>query len=182
MVNSQHVVLVDEQNNVIGTDEKIHAHNSSTLLHRGVSAFLFNRQKELLVQKRATLKKTWGGYWSNSFCGHPQIHETSEQAVHRHAKFELGINLQEVYFIADYRYKFANNGVVENEICPIYLVISDDIIKINDQEVEEVRFFLWQEFTRHIQQELDDFTPWCKEELIILENSETFKKFMSLNL
>lgn len=178
MLSSKHVVLVDEQDRVIGIDEKSEAHNSDTILHRGVSVFLFNNRKELLIQKRNANKKTWGGFWSNSFCGHPQINESYEQAAHRHAKFELGINLQELYFVANYRYRFAINNIVENEICPIYLALSDDIIKINIQEIAEAKFINWSEFNLLIAENQADFSPWCLQEREIVENSQIFKKFM----
>ncbi|MCC8417888.1 MAG: isopentenyl-diphosphate Delta-isomerase [Rickettsia endosymbiont of Bryobia graminum] len=179
-MNSQHVVLVDENNNILGTEEKLKAHNSNTSLHRGFLVFLFNSKKELLVQKRIDSKITWGGGWSNSFCGHPQINETNEQAVHRHAKFELGIsNLKQLDLISDnYRYKFSLNNIVENEICPIYFAISDDNIEINKQEVSRVKLLKCSEFSSYLEQNLNDFTPWCKEEIKILENSKIFKNFM----
>ncbi|WP_341753083.1 MULTISPECIES: isopentenyl-diphosphate Delta-isomerase [unclassified Candidatus Tisiphia] len=177
--SSIHVVLVDEQDKILGTEDKLMAHNSNTPLHRGVSVFLFNSQKDILIQRRSLLKKTWGGFWSNSFCGHPQINETYEQAVYRHAKFELGlVSLQKVYFIANYRYKFAINNIVENEICPIYLALSDDVIRINEQEIAEVKLLKWQDFKLYTEEYSANFSPWCKEELKILENSEIFKKFM----
>ena len=178
MLNSQHVVLVDEQDNAIGIKDKLEAHNSNTMLHRGVSVFLFNSQKELLIQKRNNRKKTWGGFWSNSFCGHPQQDETYRQAVYRHAKFELGITLQKVDFIDIYRYKFSKDDIVENEICHLYLALSDDNIEINTQEIEEVKLLKWQDFILYVQRHKMDFTPWCKEELKIIENSKIFKNFI----
>ena len=177
-LNSQHVVLVDEQDNILGIEDKLQAHNTDTSLHRGFSAFLFNKDKKFLIQKRINVKKTWGGFWSNSFCGHPQINETYEQAVVRHAKFELGIDLQEIHFVAKYRYKFALDDIVENEICPIYLVISDDAVVINQNEVEEVKLLSWQDFLLYTEQYHEQFTPWCTEEALLLEDSEIFKKFM----
>ncbi|WP_342259465.1 isopentenyl-diphosphate Delta-isomerase [Candidatus Tisiphia endosymbiont of Metellina segmentata] len=183
MLYSEHVVLVDEQDNILGIEDKLKAHNSNTPLHRGFSVFLFNSQKEIVIQKRSLLKKTWGGFWSNSFCGHPQINETYEQAIYRHAKFELGlVSLQRVDIIANYRYKFAINNIVENEICPIYLALSDDIIKINEQEIAEVKLLKWQGFKLYIEEYSENFSPWCKEELKILENNEIFKKFMDSSL
>lgn len=178
MLYSKHVVLVDEQDNVLGIEDKLKAHNSNTPLHRGFSVFLFNSKKEFLIQKRSLLKKTWGGFWSNSFCGHPQINETYEQAIGRHAKFELGlVSLQRVDLIANYRYKFAINNIVENEICPIYLALSDDIIKINEQEIAEVKLLKWVDFKLYMEKHQTTFSPWCIEEFEILENNEIFKKF-----
>lgn len=177
-MSSKHVVLVDEQDNVLGIEDKLQAHNANTRLHRGFSAFLFNSSRQFLIQKRITEKKTWGGFWSNSFCGHPQINETYEQAVARHAKFELGIELQAIHFVAHYRYKFSIGDIVENEICPIYLVLSDDAVVINKDEVEEIQLLSWHDFLLYAKQNHEQFTPWCMEEAELLEGSGILKKFM----
>lgn len=179
MTNSAHVVLVDECNNILGTQDKLIAHNATTKLHRGFSVFLFNSNKELLIQRRSNTKKTWGGFWSNSFCGHPQIHETDEQAIYRHAKFELGIGtLQKLYFISEYRYKFSLDNILENEICPIYLAITDDVVTLNIQEVSEIKFLDWTAFNLYLQKHANKFTPWCKEEINILRGNKIFKHFI----
>ena len=108
-----------------------------------------------------------------------QFHITmSEQAAYRHAQFELGINLQKLYFIANYRYKFALNNIVENEICPIYLAISDELIKINKNEIEEIQLFEWLSFISFLKKYQENFTPWCIEELNLLTQSNIFKNFM----
>lgn len=177
-----HVVLVDEQDNVLGIEDKATVHNSATPLHRGFSVFLFNNKKELLIQKRSSNKKTWPAFWSNSFCGHPRLNETYEDGVYRHGKFELGMTLQKLYFIDSYRYKFALNNIIENEICPIYLALSNDDIRINKDEVEEIKLFQWNDFLVYLKESLPNFTPWCIEEINILEKSNIFKKFMDSTL
>ena len=173
LLSAKHVVLVDEEDNVLGIEDKLQAHNTNTKLHRGFSAFLFNQDKKLLIQKRATSKKTWGGFWSNSFCGHPQIDETYEQAVVRHAKFELGIDIRDIHFVSKYRYKFAASNIIENEICPIYLVVSDDIVVINEDEVEEIKWLYWQDFLLYMKQYTEQFTPWCIEESRLVASSRS---------
>lgn len=60
MLYSEHVVLVDEQDNILGIEDKLKAHNSNTPLHKGFSVFLFNSKKEFLIQKRSLLKKKLG--------------------------------------------------------------------------------------------------------------------------
>ncbi|MEO6334879.1 MAG: carotenoid biosynthesis protein, partial [Pyrinomonadaceae bacterium] len=47
------IVLVDENDNPIGTADKLDAHNSDTKLHRAFSVFIFNNEGELLLQQRA---------------------------------------------------------------------------------------------------------------------------------
>jgi isopentenyl-diphosphate delta-isomerase len=65
------VVLVDENNTVLGTMPKSEVHGAETPLHRAFSIFLFNAEKKLLLQQRSHVKKTWPLAWSNSCCGHP---------------------------------------------------------------------------------------------------------------
>lgn len=51
MLYSEHLVLVDEQDNILGIEDKLKAHNSNTPLHRGFSVFLFNSKKEFYSKK-----------------------------------------------------------------------------------------------------------------------------------
>jgi isopentenyl-diphosphate delta-isomerase len=41
------------------------------LLHRAFSVFLFNNDGKLLIQRRASEKITFPGYWANTCCSHP---------------------------------------------------------------------------------------------------------------
>lgn len=175
---SMHIVLVDEEDNVQGVADKLTSHHADTPLHRGFSVFLFNSKKELLIQQRSGSKKTWPSFWSNSFCGHPQITETYEEAAHRHASFELGIQLQEIHFITDYRYKFSINNIMENEICPIYFAISDKETRINHDEIDNIQLLGWTDFLKFLENNPRIITPWCLEEAYILESSNTFKEFI----
>ena len=98
----EHVVLVDENNVVLGTTPKATVHTDNTPLHRGFSVFLFNDKNELLLQQRSHLKKTWPLAWSNSCCGHPALNESNEDAVKRRVQFELGIVLDTVEVYSPY--------------------------------------------------------------------------------
>jgi isopentenyl-diphosphate delta-isomerase len=44
------------------------AHLHDGVLHRAFSAFVFNGNNELLVQKRAAEKITFPGLWANTCC------------------------------------------------------------------------------------------------------------------
>lgn len=178
MIAHNHAILVDENNNILGIQDKLTVHNSNTPLHRGFSAFLFNSKKEFLIQQRSLIKKTWPTFWSNSFCRNPKINETYEDAIYRHAKLELRITIEKVIFIANYCYRFSLNNIVEHEICPIYLVLSDDKIKFNHHEVEKIKLFSWTNFLAYLKREVSNFTLWCIEEVKILENGKIFKNFM----
>ena len=54
----EQVVLVDEQNEVLGYVGKLEAHTKG-LLHRAISVIIFNDKGEMLVQQRAFNKYHW---------------------------------------------------------------------------------------------------------------------------
>ena len=143
----EHIVLVDKQNNVLGTAPKLATHNKNTPLHRAFSLFLFNSRGELLLQQRSSLKKTWPLVWSNSVCGHPMLNESNLEAVKRRLKFELGINIENVHeTLPDFSYRAEKDGIVENELCPVFVGFTDQEPAINKGEVENVRWISWQNF------------------------------------
>ena len=65
------VILVNEQDEEIGTMEKMEAHQKG-MLHRAFSIFIFNNKKEMLLQQRAMNKYHSGGLWTNACCSHPK--------------------------------------------------------------------------------------------------------------
>lgn len=173
-----YVVLVDEQNNVLGTAPKLATHNQNTPLHRAFSLFLFNSKGELLLQQRSKSKKTWPLIWSNSCCGHPMLNEKNEDAVKRRTKFELGIELKNAHeILPDFSYRAELNGIVENELCPVFVGISDEKPKINRDEIENIRWINWQDFLKEIKQKPGFYSIWCEQEAKLLERN---KKFLSL--
>lgn len=73
--DNEYVILVDENDHMIGTAEKIAAHKNPKL-HRAFSIFVFNSRGELLIQKRAANKYHCPGLWANTCCGHPRPGES----------------------------------------------------------------------------------------------------------
>ena len=110
----EQVVLVDDDNAVIGTMPKALVHTASTPLHRGFSVFLFDEGGRLLLQQRSRSKKTWPLAWSNSCCGHPGLDEPDEDAARRRVRFELGAEAMDVRLFLPYRYQCVKDGVMEN--------------------------------------------------------------------
>jgi isopentenyl-diphosphate delta-isomerase len=162
---SEQVVLVDEEDRELGVMAKDKVHGKDTPLHRAFSLFLFNDQSEVLVQQRAKTKKTWPGVWSNSCCGHPLPEESYEQAIERRVGYELGCRVKELEKVSDYRYRFERDGVVENEVCPVFMGEIDGDLMVNSGEVEEVKWVKWEEWLEELR--IDDvgkWSEWCKEE------------------
>ena len=177
---SELVVLVDEQNNVLGTMPKSEVHRAQTPLHRAFSLFLFNRKGELLLQQRSHLKKTWPLVWSNSCCGHPGLDEPTVDAARRRLADELGTRAAFIEEVSPYRYKFVRYGVMENEICPILVGFTDELPTPNPEEVEAVRWTPWQVFLADITAHPGQYSEWCEEEAHILAKHPRFAELYSL--
>lgn len=78
--------LVDINDNVIGTTDKITAHSNSDI-HRCIAVYVFNAKGELYIQEH--IKS--GGLYDHSVGGHVTQGEDYDAAAKREAKEELGI-------------------------------------------------------------------------------------------
>ena len=170
----EEVVLVDEENNVLGTQKKSLVHGPTTPLHRGFSLFLFDRTGRLLLQQRSRTKKTWPLVWSNSVCGHPALNESNVDAARRRLADELGMTAAHIEEIAPYRYCFTRDGVMENEICPILIGTTDREPKPNEEEVEATRWVAWSAFLLELKDRPGFYSEWCEEEARILDGLPSF--------
>lgn len=135
----EHVVLVDSQDNPIGTMEKLEAHQKG-VLHRAFSILLFNSKGELLLQKRAKTKYHSGGLWSNTCCSHPLPGESMADATRRKLKQEMGIDLQ-----PEFAYKFIykanlDGNLIEHEYDHVFVAKFDGEPIINKEEVEQWKY------------------------------------------
>ncbi|HSW96800.1 MAG TPA: isopentenyl-diphosphate Delta-isomerase [Candidatus Saccharimonadales bacterium] len=174
----EQVVLVNEQNEVIGTAEKLTAHNGNTPLHRGISVFLFDTNGNLLLQQRSRKKKTWPLVWSNSCCGHPRLDETSIGTAKRRLAYELGITDAELTVVLpNYKYKFEKDGIYENEFCPVMIGRTDQQPTINSEEIEAIQWISWQNWLQEIEKNPEKYSPWCVEETILLNTAPAFTSY-----
>ena len=149
---------------------KDEVHTKDTPLHRGFSVFVFNGKGDVLLTKRASAKKTFPGVWTNTACGHPGPGESAADAAIRRLKEELGIEDVYITEAAPYQYRFTDsNGIVENEICPILIGYSTQDPRPNSNEVEDWKWMKWEEFLKEINRKTEIYSPWCKEESVILE-------------
>ena len=162
----EHVILLDEQDQPAGMLEKYAAHTFDTPLHLAFSCWLFNQQGQLLVTRRSLGKKAWPGVWTNSVCGHPQQGETFEQAVTRRCRFELGVEISDIAPVHPaFRYRaVAPNGIVENEVCPVYAARVVSEVQPNDDEVMD---YQWVDLATMLSALAA--TPWAFSPWMVLE-------------
>lgn len=161
-MTQENVILVDSNDNMIGSMEKYEAHEKG-LLHRAFSVFLFNDQDELLLQQRALSKYHCGGLWTNSCCSHQRLGETNVEAAKRRLMEELGItamDLQDTFSFV-YKAKF-DNGLTEHEFDYVLFGKFNGTPEFNEEEVAETKYLNRQKIQDAIQQAPQQFTPWFK--------------------
>lgn len=156
------VILVKENNDVIGYMDKMEVHRMG-LLHRAFSVLIYNDKGEMLLQKRAETKYHTPGLWSNACCSHPRSGETITMAAQRRLLEELGFSCPlsvEGEFI--YRAEFSN-GLIEHEYDTILHGIYSGKMQLNPHEVAEVRWCDMQMLRKEIEEASETFTPWFVE-------------------
>jgi isopentenyl-diphosphate delta-isomerase len=136
------VQLLDDSGRPIGAASRGEVHTSATPLHLAFSCYLSRADGDLLMTRRALTKRTWPGVWTNSFCGHPRPGEPVEDAIARHARHELGVRVEDVVCVLpDFRYRATDaSGIVENEMCPVYLAVTQEEPVPRPDEVMELRW------------------------------------------
>lgn len=166
------IVLVDDDGRAIGTLPKPLVHHGETPLHRAFSAYLFDDDGRLLVTRRADGKQTFPGMWTNTVCGHPGPDEVDDAAIARRAAFELGLQVSELRpALPGYRYRAEFRGVVENEICPVYLGRYSGSPAPDPTEVGAWEVLDWAAFRRRQETEGDAWSPWCREQARMIEKA-----------
>jgi isopentenyl-diphosphate delta-isomerase len=166
------IVLVDDDGRAIGTLPKPLVHHGDTPLHRAFSAYLFDDDGRLLVTRRALEKQTFPGMWTNTVCGHPGPGEQDPDAIARRARTELGLEIADVRAaVPGYRYRAEFQGVVENEICPVYLGRFTGTPLPDPTEVADWELIDWAGFRRRQETEGDAWSPWCREQAALIEDA-----------
>jgi isopentenyl-diphosphate delta-isomerase len=157
----QRVILVDKDDNELGTMEKMEAHQKG-YLHRAFSVLIYNSKGEMLLQKRARKKYHSGGLWTNACCSHPAPDETMQLATQRRIKEELGIDL-----IPEFSHKFIyraelDNSLVEHEFDHVYVAKFDGQPSVDANEIEDWKFVAVADLKEDVRNNPDRYTPWFK--------------------
>jgi len=155
------VILVDRKDHKIGLMEKQEAHIKG-LLHRAFSVFVFNKNNELLLQKRALHKYHSGGLWTNTCCSHPRENENTLNAANRRLQEEMGVSCK-LEFKFNFIYKASlDNKLFEHEFDHVFFGFSDNLPQINKEEVDSFEYKPLNFITADIIRNPNKYTEWFK--------------------
>ena len=164
------IVVVNDNNDEIGTAPKLTSHNANTPLHRAFSCYVFNKGGKFLLTQRALSKKVFPGVWSNSCCGHPGPGEATTDAIKRRLLYELNLVSETLEVVLpNFRYRAEMEGIVENEISPVYFATVSNNPTPNPKEVEYYEWIAWTKFLQRLKEDPKKYSQWCREQVMELE-------------
>ena len=180
----EYVILVDENDNPIGKEEKVKCHLPNGKLHRAFTALIFNNEGKLLLTKRSEGKMLWPNDWDGTVASHPRESETYASSAERRMPEEIGIRCKMNYVNKfEYHVPYKDIGS-ENEICGTLIgtIDSFDESSMIKDEISEIKWINPDELKNELQHDMDVYCPWMVIALYFLaySNSNTLEKFNSL--
>ncbi len=173
-MSEEYVILVDENDNPIGTEEKVKCHLPNGKLHRAFTALLFDKDGRLVITRRAKEKMLWPSDWDGTFASHPRESETYVSSGERRMPEELGIEGKLDYLYKfEYHVPFKDVGS-ENEICGTLIGIIDKSTELKEieGEIDEIKWISAKELLLELKTNPQIYCPWMLIALELLDKSE----------
>lgn len=170
--------VFDIQGNFIGVKSRDFCHSDNPgFYHKPVWIWIKNDKGELLIQKRAKGLKENPNKWDAPVAGHTLAGESALEACIRETKEEIGINTKKEDF------KFIAQWINKKgwELAQIYLLtlnISKDEMKLQKEEVAEIKWVTFEEFSNLLYSNKFAKFPKGYKKWII----ETLMKYLNKNL
>jgi len=156
------VVLVDENDNEVGTEDKLKAHLGDGKLHRAITVLIFDESNKILITQRSSKKLLWPLYWESSCSTHPYPGESYEECAKRRIKEELNItDIKDLKLITKFLYKEKYKDIgTEYELCALLTCKTTQPPKPLPEEVSAFEFLSLEEIKSEIKNRKRPFAPW----------------------
>lgn len=160
-MKEEQVILVNQDNEQIGTMPKMEAHEKA-VLHRAFSVFIVNDNGDIMLQQRAASKYHSPLLWTNTCCSHQRVGESNIEAGKRRLQEEMGFQaeLKELFSFI-YKAPF-DNGLTEHEYDHVMLGNFNSEPNINPDEVEAWKWMSPEAVKEDISKNPNDYTAWFK--------------------
>ena len=164
--NKEHaaeIILVDENDNPVGFETKLKAHEDGGKLHRAFSIFIFDAIGRMLLQRRAKGKYHFGGLWTNACCGHPKRGETLQDAARVRLRQEFGFEAElNGIFSFVYRASDAESGLSEYEFDHVFHGEFNGEPHPNPDEIDDWKWVDLAKLRADLEGNQHDYTPWFR--------------------
>ncbi|MBD0779038.1 isopentenyl-diphosphate Delta-isomerase [Maribacter sp. ANRC-HE7] len=160
-MKEEEVILVNTQDEQIGTMPKMEAHEKAQL-HRAFSVFIMNDYGETMLQQRAAHKYHSPLLWTNTCCSHQRVGETNIEAGRRRLQEEMGFtaDLKELFSFI-YKAPF-DNGLTEHELDHVMIGSYNGSPEINPEEVADFKWMKPEDIQKDIAENPEQYTVWFK--------------------
>lgn len=170
----EYLILVDSNDNPVGTEEKVKCHLPEGKLHRAFTVLLFNMDGKMLLTRRSSDKMLWPGDWDGTVASHPRKSETYVSSAERRLPEEIGAGCKLDYlFKFEYHVPYKDIGS-ENEICGTLIGIIDEpfMLKVVKEEISETKWATSDDFFADVERNPQIYCPWMLVALYLLPESD----------
>lgn len=169
---AQHVVLVNEAGEAVGSMDVQAAHDGEGVRHLAFMVLIRNPRGQVLLCRRSVHKRLWPGYWENSCSSHPMPGESQRLAAERRLQEELGFTTA-LQSVGVFEYHALDGAAgAEHEVCMVLTGLHEGDVRPNSAEVEEC---VWTDLGQLLATSTTDhWAPWLRPglELLALELCE----------
>lgn len=141
---------------------KSEAHKKG-IYHASVHIWIFDKAKNVLIQKRTSNKDTFPNLWDISVAGHISVGEEPLTSAVREVEEEIGMQLQkeQLHFIGTLKKRVQHHPhLIDNELHHIYMCqveFNIDTLKIQKEEVSAIQSIKLNDLTKKVK--TADFVP-----------------------
>lgn len=156
---TERITFVDENDQPIGAGSRKEAWNKGYFT-RNVRIVLRDQNGRFLSQKRSIKKDSYPGMWTVAASGHVDEGEQWDIAARRETKEEIGVS-PEMKFVGSLLFKDDKGEKKVRQLVRIYegTIDSSTQFKLEEDEVDEMRWYTYDELTRLMSQQPKQFTP-----------------------
>jgi isopentenyl-diphosphate Delta-isomerase len=158
----EQLLLVDEDDRVVGIEEKHEAHRQGAL-HRAFSVLIYDDAGSWLLQRRALTKYHSGGLWTNAACGHPRPHETTGAAASRRLMEELRFSTELTFVTKVLYHAPLDRGMTEHEIVSVFTGRYQGPIDPDPAEADAVRWIEPAALKADLEANPERYTVWFRK-------------------
>jgi isopentenyl-diphosphate delta-isomerase len=156
------MVLVDADDRVIGTEEKLETHRRGAL-HRAFSIIVWDSAGRQLLQRRSASKYHSGGLWTNACCGHPRPGEDVHDAALRRLQEEMGFTCK-LESLGTIRYRAElDHGMIEHELVHMFRGVHDGTVAPSPAEAEGYQWARLEDVRADVAVMPQRFSAWFRE-------------------
>ena len=176
LVNEEIFDIYNRDGEYLGKQRKAVCHSKNPgFYHKPVWIWIINDKNEVLVQKRAAVKKNHPNKWDMPSAGHVVAGESSIDGAIRETLEELGVETKE----SDYKFICEYIDDHSWEIAQVYLLklnLESNNFKLQEEEVSEVKWLSYDEFKKLFYS--DDFVRFNNDyrELVLDMLKDEFNK------